>query len=623
MHTLTSIAFKIRPAAGIYMVWLVQFILLHGCARVGAPTGGIKDTTPPSYLKGTPGNRSTHFSAKEIELEFDEYLQLKDLNKELMISPPLEKKPDIRLKGKSIRINLENKLLPNTTYTFNFGNAIVDNNEGNPLPDFEYVFSTGDNIDSLAVTGKVLDAFSHKPADEAEVMMIMLYDNLADSAPLKEIPRYVGRANRNGLFSINNIKTDTFRVVALNDANNNMRYDPFNESIAFLDSFIYVSPETVIPTRFIKDTVKLQPPERKTGKPEKGTLMKGMADTAIVQGKALNALNVSLFYFKEESDKVFITSRKRESRDMLLFTFSRPTHDSVVLSPVNFTPGREWLLKEPSLNRDTLTCWIIDSLVARKDTLLITISYTTTDSLNNFIVRTDTVNLRYTMPVERSPAGRKTRISASAKPDKFLKLTANVADKGKAGLDVPLVFVAERPLQQIAGDSIELFRMQDSLVIKQDFTCMKDSGKARVFKILVPWEEDTKYRLLLKPGTATDFMGKTNDSLSISFSTQKADYYGRLLVSIDAADFPLIVQLLNEKEKMVAKRYLEKPDRVIFDYLVPGRYILKAIHDRNKNQKWDTGRYLEQVQPEAVFFYKMNDDLRANWDLELIWHISD
>ncbi len=198
--------------------FLSLIMLVQGCAKVGTPTGGPKDITPPRYVSGEPENRSTHFQGKEISFQFNEFIQLKDLNRELLVSPPLKVKPDVRLRDKSIKINLKNELLPNTTYTLNFGNSISDLNEGNPLPDFEYVFSTGDEIDSLSVAGRAVNAFDHLSLKD-QVIMVMLYNNLADSAPLRKIPRYIGRASKDGLFTINNIQPDTFRLIAINDVN--------------------------------------------------------------------------------------------------------------------------------------------------------------------------------------------------------------------------------------------------------------------------------------------------------------------------------------------------------------------------------------------------------------------
>jgi hypothetical protein len=209
----------------LFISLLSLILLLQGCAKVGTPTGGLKDITPPKYLDGDPENRSTGFNGKEISFRFDEFIQFKDLNKELLVSPPLKVKPDVKLKDKSVKINLKNELTPNTTYTINFGKSISDLNEGNLLPDFEFVFSTGDQIDSLSVAGKALNAFDHKPLKDQEIT-VMLYDNLADSAPLLQIPRYIGRANSNGLFTINNIHPDTLSLIVVNDANGNLKYDP-------------------------------------------------------------------------------------------------------------------------------------------------------------------------------------------------------------------------------------------------------------------------------------------------------------------------------------------------------------------------------------------------------------
>ncbi len=301
-------------------------------------------------------------------------------------------------------IRLKNELSPNTTYTINFGNAISDLNEGNPLPDFEFVFSTGDEIDSLSVAGRAVNAFDYKPLKDQEIM-VMLYNNLADSAPLQQIPRYIGRANSDGLFTINNIHPDTCRIIALQDANGNLKYDPGAESIAFLDTFLVINANTVKPMTFIKDTIKINEKKKEEGTSKKARI-KSILDTTVVQGKKLNALDVSLFYFLEETDNVVLTDKKRDEREKLFLAFNRPPHDSVVVKPLNFSPDSNWYIKETSLKGDSITYWITDTTIAKIDTLRMSVSYTTTDSANLFVNRSDTIRMRI-QKTETASTGRK------------------------------------------------------------------------------------------------------------------------------------------------------------------------------------------------------------------------
>jgi hypothetical protein len=598
------------------------FLLLQGCAKVGRPTGGIKDVNPPKYLSGVPENRSTNFKGEKIDLTFDEYIQLKDQNKEVLISPPLKEKPVIRVREKTVRITLNNELLPQTTYTLNFGNSISDLNEGNLLPDFEFVVSTGNVIDSLSATGKVLDAFNHKP-ETGGGMMVMLYENLSDSAPLVEIPRYYGRANKNGLFSVNNIHPDTFRIIALQDENNNQRYDPGVEAVAFLDSLLIITAKTVKPETFIKDTLKIITPAGKPARGNRQDTVKIKADTVIAPGKMLNALNVSLYSFLEESSKVFLTSRERKAPESFSFIFSRPPFDTLRMSPINFTPQDSWFLKEASRKNDTLTYWITDSLIAKRDTLKLKLTYLTTDSAGQFLERVDTVNMRYQPPVMKGSAVRRAKNAEVIAKKRVLSLSGSISNRGVLNLNKTIIFTADKPLQNINPEGIELYKIVDSLSVKQQYICYKDSFSIRRFNLESKWEEDSQYKLLLKPGTASDIYGLTNDSLRIRFSTQKEDYYSKILLTLNGNHYPMIIQVLNDKGNVVAIKHIKKPGLTIFDYLSPEKYNLRAIYDKNENGKWDTGNYLKHIQPEKVFLYSIPKALRSNWEIEISWMIED
>lgn len=598
-------------------LYMLLVILISGCAKVGAPTGGIKDVNPPVFVEGVPEDRSVNFNGKEIEITFDEYVQLKDQNKELLVSPPLKKRPLIRIRDKSVRVTLNNELLPQTTYTVNFGNAISDLNEGNVLPDFEFVFSTGNTIDSLSVTGKVLHAFDMKAAKED--VLVMLYENLADSAPLLEIPRYIGKAGKTGLFSINNVHADTFRILTLIDANENRMYDPGSESVGFLDSLLVISSANVKPVTFIKDTVKIIHQATKAGRAGKKATGQN-ADTTIAPGKKLNALNVSFFYFQEEVNKIFVATKKRDKAEKLTFTFTRPPHDTVKITPLNFKPGPDWFVREESQNRDTLTCWITDTLIARQDTLKLALAYLTTDSLDRYVERSDTFALKY-QKAEGGISTRRGRTEAVV-VKKGLALASGFASRNIQELNKPVTFIAGQPLGKIDPGNIEFFRLEDTLSFEQPFTVSRDSLNIRTFKIACEWQEDLQYRLLLKPGVASDIFGLTNDSLELKFATRKADYYGRVLVTLGSQHFPMILQLLDEKEKMFQQKSVTEPGVVIFDYLAPGKYVLKAFYDENNNLQWDTGSYLKHIQPEKVYYHRMSDPVRSNWDHEINWMID-
>jgi hypothetical protein len=202
-------------------------------------------------------------------------------------------------------------------------------------------------------------------------------------------------------------------------------------------------------------------------------------------------------------------------------------------------------------------------------------------------------------------------------------LKAGVSSRSAVNLNKPLQFSAERPLGAILPDKIELFRVVDSTSIAKPFTCVRDSNNIRIFHLASAWDEDSHYRLLLMPGAVSDVYGRVNDTMDIKFTTQKTEYYGRILATLSGSSFPVILQVMDQKDRVVVTHRVSEPGKVVFDFLPPAGYVLKAVYDKNQNGKWDTGNYLEHIQPEKVFFYKLPVDLRSNWDVEAIWDIGE
>jgi len=596
------------------------FTLFIQCAKVGSPTGGPKDEKPPQVMESIPLNKEKNWSSKEIEITFDEFIAVKNLNDELIVSPPLTEKPVVRTRNKTLVIDLKEDLRDSTTYTLNFGNAIADNNEGNLLSDYEFVFSTGPVMDSLSLTGVALNAFTLRP--EKEKVAVMLFDNLCDSAPYKDLPLYFTRTSPEGKFAINNIRPDTFRLFALKDVNNNLKFDVPDEMIAYSDSTIILSPERVQKVSFIKDSSLLKP---KSKTAEKKTLIPSDSvahDTLKTAGRELYAVNTSLFLFTEEDLRQNIVSKDREQPELLTFTFGRPLFDSIRIIPLDFTADR-WYLQDLSMNRDTARLWITDTTLIKRDTLTLALSYTTIDSAKNFITRTDTVMMRFREKPVKNVLGRKMKDKEPEADKNFLLLTVNLKPRAVIDLNLVVRFTSERPVDSIDVRKFSLTRIQDSLQYPQKMDRIKDSSALYSVKFAVPWMESTSYQLFVEPGAIHDIYGKTNDTVEIAFQTREIDYYGKIILSPEGSTFPLIIQLLDEKETLLSEKFLDENGTVIFDYLAPRKYLLKAIADGNKNKKWDSGNYLGRVQPEKVFYYPGALDVRSNWDLDITWNLSE
>jgi len=598
---------------------LCIFLLLEGCAKIGYPEGGLKDVDPPVVVESVPGNYSLHFDGKKIEIEFDEFIQLKSINQELVVSPPLKERPVVRLRNKTLVIELDSALRANTTYTFNFGQAISDYNEGNMIENFEFVFSTGDYIDSLAVAGGLYFAFNKKMPEEP--ILVLLYDNLNDSAPYLEIPTYVGKSNKKGLFRANNLKEDTFRIFALKDANSNFLYDIPEEEIAFLDSFLILDPKlflhkmdsiTVIDTNLnVENNNKILPSASDTS-----TSVKDSVDFLSANPYTLV---VNLYLFREDNKPQYMVDHSRMLPYKIRLVFNRPLQDEVQFTPLNFSSDTQWFIREPYLNNDTADYWITDSLVYKKDTLLMILTYEVTDSVMNYIDRTDTVKF-VTAASEKEKRGKKETIE---KTESSQLIDLSIKPRGTQHIYQGISLTPANPVRSIDQQKIQLSYMVDTLSYAQDFSIQKDTFYLRKYILHSIWKEDTPYNLFLEPGAFTDIYGKTNDTIKIPFRTQTSEHYGRIITHFTNVAYPIIIQLLTQKETLVREQYLEQDGSITFSYLEPDSYVLKVIYDLNSNRKWDTGNYLAKKQPEKVLYFSGLVEVRANWDKEVTWELKE
>jgi hypothetical protein len=509
-------------------------------------------------------------------------------------------------------------LHPNTTYTFNFGQAIADNNEGNMLENFEFVFSTGDYIDSLAIAGSLYSAFDRKMPEDPVV--VLLYENLSDSAPYREIPSYVGKSNKKGTFRVNNLKQDTFRVFALKDANGNLKYDMPEEDIAFLDSLLILDPAMFdylkdTSGRGITDTLAAETP---TPAQKNTDSLLSVTDTTGLQPVNPYTLFIDLYLFREDNKPQYLADKIRVQPDMIRLIFNRPLKKDILMLPVNFQSADRWFIREGHVHKDTVDYWITDSLIYRKDTLLISVRYEMTDTVMNYYFRTDTLRL-----VNAAPSADKRRAKTTIqKEPSGLSMNISVRPRANQHIYQGISMEAANPVGSANPAKITLSYTIDTLSYVQDFKLIKDTVYLRNYNLETTWREDTPYNLFLEPGAFTDIYGLTNDTIQIPFRTQTSEHYGRIIANLSNVWSPLIIQLLTQKEGLVREQYLEKDGSVLFEFLEPATYLLKVIYDTNENRKWDTGRYLEKRQPERVAYYSSPVEVRANWDKEVIWLLA-
>ena len=611
------------------------------CANIIPPTGGPRDTIPPEVIRSDPANFSTRFKGSEITIEFDELIQLRNINQQFIITPPQEERPDFIVRGDILRINLNTDLIPNTTYTLNFGDAIVDNNEGNILSNYEFVFSTGDIIDSLSYSGVVLNAFDNKPV---EGVVVMLYDKLHDSIPYLQIPLYANRTNEEGHFQLNNLRADTFKVFALDDENNNYLYDrPGEEAIAFLDDYIFpdtliqempakvpsssdtlndtpiTRPETGIPDAPDGQIPDLKTPDQEALNQEAPDGVSSGSENEIVSQKPVINFHSgdTLYLFREETGRQYISRNERNQRGELLFVFNRTLKKEWSIEPVDFEPSENWKLVEKNPAMDSIRFWITDQETRNLDNMRYLVSYWATGPSDSLKQIRDSLNMNYTPP-------SRTRREAALEEDDDPAMEVNfgITAGGNQELHKDLKMSFPVPLDSIDFSKITLSTNNNNIV-PRTFELIQDSLRIRNYNLVSDWVPGENYSFVAIPGAFNDIFGLASDSIDFAFTTRENDHYGRILLDITGIDNHKTIQLLDENDLVLREFYIDEDGELIIDYLQPQDYKLKLISDTNKNKKWDTGNYLEGIQPERVKFFRDLITVRSNWDIEIEWDLDE
>lgn len=596
-------------------------VLLLSCAKIGSPYGGPKDEDPPRVVKTVPPNNSTNFTPrKNIVITFDEFIKLEDIFNELIISPPLEDRAFAQVKGNKVIVELpKDATFDTTTYTISFGNSITDNNEGNVLENFSYVFSLKEYLDSMSVEGRIVNSFNHKPGEER--FLVMLYKNLADSAPLLARPQYVDRTDMEGYFAINNIEIGKYRLFALQDANANLIFDLPDETIAFSDSLVELTPERFNDDIVIQDSLLL----------EKIALADSAAHDSLQIDSLLRSQSrltyfTEMVFFNQVVKNQYMTNYLRPEPEKLFLSFNETVIDSFSIIPLNYQyTGHDWYLPDFSKENDTLVFWMTDTNMIHMDSLQFQVQYPIYDSLKQLIIKTDTLYFLTLKEEEKSSRRRKGRSSQEEPQEKtekkinYLQLTGNVRNRGTIDLNKPVVINLTSPISSFRPERISLYRLVDTLEVPDNYTLSIDTSS--LYRLIVNYnpEETTNYKLILLDSAITDIYNRTNDTTLLSFTTQAEDFYGVLSVHINNVHEKVIIQLLDEKENILKQHFIQNDQTISYPYLHPKKYLLKAIIDRNGNGKWDTGNYLEKIQPERVVYFKNELNVRANWEIDFSW----
>ena len=565
------------PALPVTII-LATMIFSHSCANTTTPpSGGAKDTIPPMITEIYPPLGAVNIPTEKTKLvlEFNEYVTIKDA-KSLFLSPPMEKQPVYKLKGKSVVMTFESPLDSNKTYTLDVTNAIADNNEGNMFPGFTLVFSTGSHIDSMLVSGIVQDCNNLEPLQGATVM---LYKDHADSAIFLKRPDAAVKTDKWGFFCLRNIQDTVYRMYAIIDENNNNKYDPDAEKVAFIDTLIR-------PVVIVNDSL-----------PE---IMKyDMEDTvSCLARKTEYELNI----FREKPSMQMIVNKERVGDRTAYVTFMAPYAqvDSVWIKGV----PQEKLITQFNILQDSLEIWVNDPK-PQPDTFFVNIKYMKTDTLGMLNSFTD--ELKLVNP------NKKVFGKSSRKDIKHEDTTAVITLEAKPETVEQYGFVMEfkYPIVESAFDSLTfryLNPKQEEAIGK--YNVEQDSLNLRKY-IVRPTEKmlpGYEYYLKIPHRKFRDINGFYNDSTEVKVTLPNDDKLSTMNINLTNVNNKYIVDLLNDKRDKVLRSYIIDSDQtLVFPYLKAGKYSIRITEDLNRNGIVDTGILLEHKQPEKVRFYKLED----------------
>ena len=597
----------ISPTTAYRIAAIVVLALsIYSCANMSRPGGGPRDETPPMFVKSVPTPGALNVSKQKVEIEFDEIIQVENPSEKVIVSPPQKEMPEIRASGRKVTVQLKDSLLPNTTYTIDFADAIVDNNEKNPLYSFAYSFSTGSEIDSLQVSGILLNASDLEPVTG---MLVGLHSNLDDSAFQKLPLERIASSDELGHFTIRNVTPGKYRLFALKDLNRDYKFDNPSEEIAFFDSI-------VIPTADVRLHVD--------------TLWKDSVtiDTIIEYNHTHFFPNdILLSSFNEGFQSQYLDKSERTDRRKINLYFKAPADSLPRLKPLNFE-NDDWAILERSVHNDTLQYWIKDSTIYNMDTLLFAAEYLRTDSLRQLTLYNDTLKFimkRYkgSQKKEKEKEKKKKEEGDSIEAPEIKFLQMNSKASGSLDLYKPLRFSFAEPLQTYDPTKIHLELKRDTLwipIADSLLTFAQDSIALRDYTLSYKWTPGESYRVVMDSIAFTSIYGLFTNTHKQEFKVKALEDYANLYFSITGVTDSAIVEILDSSDKPIRSAPVVDGGAE-FMYLNPGTYYARLYIDSNGNGKYDTGNYAEKRQPEEVSYYPQALELKANWDIEQEWDI--
>lgn len=584
-----------------YIFIIIAAAVMYSCANIGNPSGGPIDKTPPIFMRSNPTPNAVNVKDRKIEIFFDEIVTLKDPSTKIIVSPAQTEMPRMSALGRKVTVELVDSLLPNTTYTIDFSNSIQDNNEGNAIDNFAFAFSTGSVIDSMRVSGYVLDSRTLEPMQS---VVVGLQSNLADSAFHKEKLQRVALTNDRGQFTIRNVSPGSYHIFALKDLDRDYKFGNPTEDIAFLDSIIVPS----IGSREAADTVY-------NDLNEIDTIMRATRPAYFP-----NDILLSMFNEDRKSQYLANNLRVDSTRISLTFAAASDTLPSLSIVGRNDVPD-QWYTLERSQTNDTLTYWIRPPHLVSADTLMVATTYLRTDTASNLSWGTDT--LKFTFQRQKAKKKKKNEETDSLEQIRFMEL--HPLANGTQEVYAPLLLQTGTPIERYSREAFHLQRklQNDTTFYPAEIKsiALRDSTlNRRDLMLKVDWEPGAAYTLAVDSLAMTDIYGLQTKPLKVDFNVRKMEEYGNIVFNIPAVRDSAIVELLDGTEKIVLRAPV-KSHRAELLNLLPGKYYARLFIDRNGNGKYDTGNYDMHLQPEETVYYPGAINLKKNWDVEQTWDI--
>lgn len=596
----------------------LALLLLVACASIGTPDGGMYDEIPPSVVSCSPADRSVGNSNRKMQIRFDEYVKLENANEKVIVSPPQLEPANIRAVGKSVKITLYDSLQANTTYTIDFSDAIADNNEGNPMGHYTYSFSTGTEIDTMEVSGAVLNAENLEPIKGILVGLYPLDSLFSDSILSHKPFSRVSRTNGSGRFCIKGVKPGKYRAFALEDKDGDFLFSQRSERLAFLEDTFTTSckwdvrMDTVWSDSTHFDSIRVVP------------YVHYFPDDLVLTA------------FLEAGQDQHLLKLERPDPDVIKFFFTAPADSLPVIRGVNF--DENCLVADASLHNDTVVYWITDTAFTHSvDTMKFELSFLETDSLG--------VLRPYTEYYEEAPRvswqkiqkekqkkiqewlkDREKRMKKSKEPlppeeNPHTKSFLDLSPKPSGSLDPNqnVRYSAKQPIASVDTTRMHLYIKQDTLWLPEPFLFLPDRD-VKSYTLYAEWEQKRQYRFTIDSAAVVGVMGDICRAIKNEFTVKSEDDYGSVFVHVIFPDTAqIMVQLLNRSDKCVSEVIAGPDGRADFFFVKPGDYYLRCYHDVNSNGEWNTGEYAIGKQPEHVYYFPKPIRVKAKWDIEQDW----